>query len=191
MNGITWRGESIDDVELLPKLPRELTHLLTDTNGFILHHGALHVRGASLAPGWHSLRRALEGQDAFHSLYETVHASDIPFAEDQCGDQFLLRSDEVFRLVAETGEVERLARSLEEFLSRVNQDIEGFLNVGLSHTLEPGQLLLAYPPFCVEQSDTPSLGAVPAHEAIQIHAELARQIRDLPEGGKIKFRLTD
>ena len=52
--GITWRGESIDDVELLNELPSDLVRVLEDTNGFIVHNGAFHVRGASLTPEWHS-----------------------------------------------------------------------------------------------------------------------------------------
>ena len=55
---ITWRGESIEDVEILRDLPIDLVGILGDTNGFILHEGALHVRGACLTPEWHSLRAA-------------------------------------------------------------------------------------------------------------------------------------
>jgi hypothetical protein len=38
--GITWRGDSIEDVEILPELPVDLVRLLTDANGFILHEGS-------------------------------------------------------------------------------------------------------------------------------------------------------
>lgn len=55
---ITWSGDSVDDVELLPELPRELTAKLSEINGFIMHGGAIHVRGAALKPEWHSLRAA-------------------------------------------------------------------------------------------------------------------------------------
>ena len=42
--GMTWRGESPDDIELLGELPQELVAVLAEVNGFILHSGALHVR---------------------------------------------------------------------------------------------------------------------------------------------------
>src|SRR5688500_8926701 len=126
ISGITWRGESIDDVELLRELPPSLVRILSDANGLILHEGALHMRGASLAPEWHSLRAAWRGPSAFHTLYESVLPTDIPFAQDQLGDQFLLRDGRVLRLSAETGEVDALADSLEDFLSRVTRDIEAF-----------------------------------------------------------------
>ena len=78
--GITWKGESIEDVEILRELPADLVRVLSETNGFILHEGALHVRGACLTPDWHSLRAAWRGAKAFHILYEDVRPSDIPFA---------------------------------------------------------------------------------------------------------------
>ena len=189
---ITWRGESVEDVEILRDLPPELVRVLNDTNGFILHAGALHVRGACLTPEWHSLRLAWRGPNAFHKLYDSVQVTDIPFAQDQLGDQFLIRNGNVLRLSAETGKVEPLANSLEDFFGRVSEDIEGFLNVGLRHIMQPGQLLLAYPPFVFRESGTgTSLKPVPAGEVILFHADLARQIRDVPEGGQVKFRITD
>jgi len=190
--GITWKGESIEDVEILRELPADLVRVLSDTNGFILHEGAVHVRGACLTPEWHSLRAAWRGPKAFHTLYDDVQSSDVPFAQDQVGDQFLIRGGVVLRLFAETGEIERLSDSLQDFFSRVSSDIEGFLNVGLSHTMQPGQLLHAYPPFCFRESGTgASLAALPATEVILVHADLARQIRDVPDGGQIEFKVTD
>jgi hypothetical protein len=188
--GITWRGESIDDVEILHDLVPALVHLLSSKNGFILHKGALHVRGASRTPLWHSLCAAWRGPTSIHTLYQNVRATDVPFAQDQVGDQFLIRDAAVLRLSAETGEVEQLADNLEIFFQRVNEDIEGFLNVGLAHTMQPGELLLAYPPFVFRESGTRlSLRPVPAEEAIQFHADLARQLRDVPDGGQVEFKI--
>jgi hypothetical protein len=190
--GITWKGESIEDVEILRELPTDLVRVLSDTNGFILHEGAVHVRGACLIPEWHSLRTAWRGPKAFHILYDDVQPSDVPFAQDQVGDQFLVREDVVLRLSAETGEIERLADSIHDFFSRMSSDIEGFLNVGLGHRMQPGQLLHAYPPFCFRESGVgASIAPLPASEVILFHADLARQMRDVPDGGKVEFKLID
>lgn len=190
--GITWHGGEPDDWGLLDGLPSCLAGILKATNGFILHGGALHVRGAVLVPEWHSIRAAWQGPNAFHALYKSVLADDIPFAQDQFGDQFLYRNGRVFRLESETGDLEALAESLEEFFTRANEDIEGFLNVGLDHALQPGQLLLAYPPFVFRESAVgSSLKAVSAEEVILFHAELARQLQDVPEGGRIQLAFPD
>jgi hypothetical protein len=190
--GITWQGKGVEDVELLSELPPDLMSILIQRNGFILHEGALHVRGASIVPEWHSLRTAWRGPKAFHILYEDVRPSDIPFAQEQLGDQFLIREGKVVRLFAETGETEPLASSLDDFFARLSSDIEGFLNVGLSHKMEPGRLLWAFPPFCFEESGAgASLAPLPASEVILLHADLAKQIRDVPDGGEVEFKLTD
>ncbi len=190
ISGITWQGESIDDVEILPLLPIELVRVLTETNGWIVHAGALHIRGASLTPDWHSLRAAWLGRNSFSTLYQDLKPSDIPFAQDQIGDQFLMRERAVIRLSAETGEIEPFATSLEDFFRKMETDLEGHFNIGLKHRMEPGQLLHAYPPFCFEESGaSASLRALPASEVILFHADLARQIRDLPDGGTIEFKI--
>jgi len=177
---------------MLPELPADLLRVLSDTNGFILHEGAVHIRGASLTPEWHSLRVAWRGPNAFHILYPEVRPSDIPFAQDQVGDQFLIREGAVFRLCAETGEIERLADGLQGFFCRLSRDIEGYLNVGLGHRMQPGQLLHASPPFCFQGSGAgASLAALPASDVILFHADLAKQIRDVPDGGEVEFKLGD
>jgi hypothetical protein len=192
IGGISWRGESIEDVEILPDLPGDLVRLLNDTNGFILHEGAVHVRGACGSPDWHSLRAAWRGERAFHLLYDEVQPSDIPFAQDQLGDQFLIRDGVILRLAAETGDLKRIAANLEEFLRQAGRDPEGFLNVGLNHKLEPGQLLHAFPPFCFQDTGMEvSFRGLPADQVIQFHANLAKQIRDLPDGGQIELNVTD
>src|SRR6185503_16420442 len=145
-----------------------------------------------LEPEWHSLRAAWHGAKAFHTLYEDVRPSDIPFAQDQVGDQFLIRDSVVFRLFAETGEIEDLAGTLHDFFSRVSSDIEGFLNVGLGHRMQPGQLFHAFPPFCFDNGgDSVSLKPLPASDVILFHADLARQIRDVPDGGQVEFKVTE
>src|SRR4051794_4080141 len=190
ISGITWRGESPDDIEMLAGLPQELVALLAEVNGFILHSGVLHVRGASLSPDWHSLRNACCGTEAFHRLYEEVTDLDIPFAQDQTGDQFLIRQGRVYRLEAETASVQPVCDSLSQFLAEVEHDIEGFLNVGLERKLEPGQLWLAFPPFVIDPGPKGvSLKACPASEVIRFHADFARKIRNIPDGGQIEFQV--
>jgi hypothetical protein len=187
---ITWRGEPADDVAILRELPPDLAKHLGEVNGFILYNGALHVRGASVSPEWHSLRAAQEGPNAFHRLYECVRATDIVFAQDQLGDQFLLRDNQVWRLMSETGDVQCLSESLDHFFEQVDEDIEAFLNVELGRTTKPGQLLLAYPPFVMRTTDGRIvLKPGPATDVIRFHADLAEQIRNVQDGRSIKLKI--
>src|SRR5688572_427235 len=129
LDGLTWTGPKIDDRDILRELPEALRELLGWQNGFVLHGGAVHVRGACLAPDWHSLRNAWHGDEAMHKLYAAMQPADVPFAQDIFGDQFLLRDEVVMRLFAESGEVEMMAENLDEFLAALNIDLEGYLNV--------------------------------------------------------------
>jgi hypothetical protein len=189
LDGVTWKGPKIDDQEILRELPEALRELLGSENGFVLHGGALHVRGACLAPDWHSLRTAWRGEEALHKLYGSMQPDDVPFAQDIFGDQFILRDEVVMRLFAESGEVEKMAEDLDEFLAAVNIDLEAYLNVQPGQ-LEPGQLLLAYPPFCFEEAGAKiEFSPLPASEVIQFHAKVAAQLKDVPEGAKIEFKI--
>lgn len=189
---VTATGPDIDDPDSLGTLPEALSSLLQETNGFVLYHGGLHVRGAAASPVWHSLRHAIHGEEAFHRLYGAVLPADIPFAQDCFGDQFLLKDGAVFRLAAETGEIEKTSANLEDFFSSVSSNPFEFLAFDPKLRLEPGQLLHAYPPFCAARPERGySLRAVPALELIQLHADFAKQISDVPDGGRLQVRIVD
>jgi hypothetical protein len=196
---ITYTGPASDDAELLDRLPEELADLLRQINGFIQFHGGLHLRGACKQPAWHSLRAAWLGKEAFHRLYPAVEEDDIPFAEDCLGDQFLLRDDEVWKLSAETGDVESLEVSFDEFLEQAQDDPVEFLGLHPllqfqqeGGALEPGQLLSSYPPFCTEQADDGvRLNKVSTLERHRFLARLAAKIRALPEGAEIDVSIIE
>jgi hypothetical protein len=192
IGNVTMRGPPIDDAELVRVLPEELAQVLQDTNGFILFAGGLHVRGASLSPPWHSLRYAMQSEDAFSQLYSSVKATDIPFAQDCMGDQFLLRDGRVLMLSAETGEIEERSATLSAFWQAVNANPEEFLNFDPNRKLEPGQLLHAYPPFCTKESANGcSIKPIPALELIRFHADFAKHLSGLSEGTSFEFKVTN
>jgi hypothetical protein len=195
LGGLTWIGPPVDDNDLLGKLPSSLRSLLVQINGFVLRGGALHVRGAVSEPRWHSLREIWSGPAALHRLYPEVLESDVPFAQDCVGDQFALRDGSVYRLEAETGVMQELSPNLPEFLRSASSDPMNFLQahpLAEHGPLEPGFLLHAYPPFCTAEAKAGvSLRGVPAEELISWHAELSAKLSGVPDGGRIRFELTD
>ena len=192
MKNITWSSGESTDKDLLNIIPEELREIIEPSGGFILHHGAIHFRGCSDEPKWNSLREAFLGETSFKSLYPDLLDSDIPFAQDQFGDQYILRDSKVYVLEAETGDISMFSESFKEFIQGIENDIVEFLNVGLDQVLEPGQLLHAYPPFCTKESeDGVSLKPVPVFELIQFHADFAKQIKAIPDGGQFKVEVTE
>jgi hypothetical protein len=191
-------GPAIDDHEILQQLPAPLTDLLHKINGFIIHRGALHVRGASLIPTWHSIRNIFVGNLALHKMYPEVTESDIPFGQDCIGDQFLLRNGIVCKLDAEIGSVESLEMSFEEFIISAQENPDEVLLPKVlydfeknGNVLEPGKLINVYPPFMIKVDGDRSLKAISADELISFHADLYRQLANIPDGTKVRFVITD
>lgn len=188
---VTFVGPSVDDPELMVKLPAALGDFLRETNGLVAGAGAFHLRGASQEPTWHSLRDAWEGPRSFQALYRAVHAEDVPFAEEALGDQFLLREGVVYRLDAETGDLVSLNLGFTQFMDAVAADPLGALNLAPLRrfrseggSLQPGQLLSAYPPFCTKESGAGvSLGAIDTFDRRAFLAHFAQQVAGVPDGG--------
>lgn len=190
-----FRGPPIDDIELLSRLPAEYQRLLETVNGYVAYHGGLHLRGACTSPTWHSLRAAWSGVDAIHQLFPAVSAEDIPFGEDALGDQFVYRDGYVWKLDAEIGELKPLKMTLPEFDAAVRADPDEFLALGplrdfqaQGGSLEPGQLLSVIPPFVLKESAAGvSYRAVPVLDRLRFLSHIARELRDVPDGGTIVF----
>src|SRR5690348_9091944 len=194
---ITHQGPAIDDPTILDRLSPAHRELLRQCNGLVAFGGGLHIRGACLAPDWHALRAAWDGPRALHALYRAVLASDVPFAEDALGDQFLLRDGVVHQLGAETGRVVSLDLELYAFLEASCADPVGFLQLAPLRQfgaegghLEPGQLLSVFPPLCTAESAAGvSVRAVSSADLIGWLAEFAAQVQDLPDGTRVQIKL--
>lgn len=181
-----YLGPLIDDHAILERLPSELSDFLARCNGYVAFHGGFHVRGACLEPTWHSLRYWWLGDGALHSLFPAIRPSDIPFAEDALGDQYLLRDGIVWCLSAECGELVCLDKDLRAFDAAVRSDpvahlslepLQAFLAEG--GVLQPGQLLSVYPPFATKRMfERVSYRAVSTEDRIRHLADLAKQLRE-------------
>jgi hypothetical protein len=184
---IKFQGSKISNLETFGKLPESLQMLLQQTNGFIAFDGGLHIRGIVNFPDWHSLEKVWFGDFALYKLFPNLKSSDVPFGQDCFGDQFVLRNETIWQLMAETGDLENLHLSLGEFLTRVEESpIEFLLLQPLQRfkdeggKFENGQLLNVYPPFCTEEAkEGVSLQAIPMFERISFLADFAKQINDL------------
>lgn len=199
LTDVTYEGPAIDDHEILDLLPAELRSLLEQTNGFIHFAGGLHVRGACLEPEWHSLRAAISGELALHEHYPEVLATDIPFAQDAVGDQYLLRDGTVHWLYGETGDMESLRTGMSEFFEAAKSNPDEYLGLDILRrflrgggVLRPGELLHIYPPLCtVEAQKGVSVTPVPAEERLRFLARFAEQVRGVSGEGQIEMSVEE
>ncbi|KAA9339366.1 SMI1/KNR4 family protein [Hymenobacter busanensis] len=196
MEDVTYIGEPVSDSVTFKQLPIEMQGFLLHANGLVAYLGGLHIRGCCQEPKWHSLAEAWSGDTAFCKIYPNVKISDIPFAQDSMGNQFLLRKGIVWFLDTETGEVENLNVSFDMFIAGVERFPGRALdlsNIGtfakLGARLMPGELLAVFPPACIKTNgDQFKLTRMPVATRLHSLADMYRQIRRLKPGQKITVR---
>jgi hypothetical protein len=139
---------------------------------------------------------------------------DVPFAQDFLGNQYILRDEQVMRVMGETAElgpplpgltaiqsgrvVEVPALSLGVFIQAIH-GFKGALNLELldqylkaGHTLDPGDLMHVYPPMCSQEAASGiGLSAIPmrAEKRLDFLASVVRAVRDAGPGGRPSFPL--
>jgi hypothetical protein len=198
LSGVVQAWPPVADERLLVGLPPSLQSLLRSANGLVAYNGGLHIRGVGdQVPGWHSIEQA---SPQLLEHYRSLEDADVLFAEDAMGDQYVLRRGAVWRLAAETDDVERIANSLADFLSECEREPVRYLSLEPLVQLQkeggelaPGQLIHAYPPFAMAESadGNATLRAVPTQEVHAWLIQLSGKLRDLPAGAQVRFEVSD
>jgi len=138
-------------------------------------------------------------ESLWRHAYGDVVKNCLFFAEDVFGNQFCLRDAGVLAMDAETGELEKLAASLEGWAKLILDERDFRLGFPLAHAwqqahgpIPPGRRLVPVTPFVLGgEYDISNLRAIDAPESMRFRGELASQIRDLPEGAQIQLKVTD
>jgi hypothetical protein len=196
MKGILFTGGELTDLVSFARLPSYLQTFLREQNGVVAYFGGLHIRGCVSEPSWHSLSEVWQGANAFWRTYDTVVETDIPFAQDCVGNQFLLRGDAVLFLDTETGELADLEVDFKHFLFGAEkfpldalgmEPLRAFQQRG--GVLQPGQLLSLFPPMCIETAQQkPRVQPQTVAARLAWLADLYRQIKNLPDGQHLQLK---
>ncbi|GAB2780138.1 hypothetical protein HNQ93_001394 [Hymenobacter luteus] len=196
MRGILYTGGELTDLVSFARLPSYLQSFLREQNGVVAYFGGLHIRGCVQEPAWHSLTEAWQSERAFWRTYDEVQETDVPFAQDCAGNQFLLRGDAVLFLDTETGELADLEVDFKHFLFGAEkfpldalgmEPLRAFQQRG--GMLQPGQLLSLIPPVCIATaSSKPTATAVPAAARLAWLADFYQQIKNLPDGQSVRLK---
>ncbi|HYG39070.1 MAG TPA: hypothetical protein VD908_10635 [Cytophagales bacterium] len=192
--GITYRGPEMDDIGTFNALPSDLKVFIKEANGLIAFKGGLHIRGCCKEPLWHSINEVWTGKSAFWKNYPDILDIDVPFAQDCMGDQFLIRGSKVIKLNCENGEVTELQMQLWNFFEEIEKDPILFLGMHPliqfemeGGKLEPGNLLSAYPPFCINQTGEVTLKEMPVLERLNSLSLLSKKMRGMQDGDDVQF----
>jgi hypothetical protein len=119
------------------------------------------------------------------------------FAEDLFGQQFVILEGKIGTFEPETGNVEIVASSLEQFASRILDDCNYMTGFGLgqewqlSHgALHARHRLMAKRPFVLGgEYSAANLVSLESLRIMKNLGNLARQIHDLPNGAQIQFNV--
>jgi hypothetical protein len=192
--------QNFDLVPILNKggVYSELRDLLSIRNGFFAFEKALHIYPLTKYMCETSLL-SWNGADKWRHMYPKIGPSDLFFGQDIFGMQFCLRDEGVFSLDVETGEFEMLALTLEAWAQAVLDDYEYLTGYPVAHawqqkygSLAEEQRLCAKIPF-VAGGDfkLENLFVCSSLKAIELRADIASQIRNMPDGAKVRIRVSD
>jgi hypothetical protein len=172
-----------------------LTNLLSVKNGFFAFENALLIfpsKPYQTIPGL--IEWNLESK--WRRYYDHLQSNIIFFAEDLFSCQFGLTPKNIIRLEPETGEITVHSTSLEEWAQKIisDYDYETGWSVGKewqekNGPLPVGSRLLGKVPFVLGGDFvSENLVAVEAFEAMEKLGSLFKQIKNVPDGKKIKIR---
>lgn len=175
-----------------------LDELLGRRNGFYAFAGALHVR-SSVTNGAEVGLDDWNDPALWKGAYRTIGEEWVCFAEDAFGGQFTVRDGSVATFDPETGEVEPMADSIEEWAHRIVEEHEVLTGWPLAHSwqaqngpLMPGRRLIPRTPFVLGgEFVLENLYDADAALSLQYRAEIAQQIAEVPDGTAVRLRVVD
>ena len=175
----------------------ELIEMLVQQNGFYAFESALHV-----FPGQSDEHMDLVRWNApslWRDAYDSMADDFVFFAEDIFGGQFALAIDGVYTFDPETGEAVHLVDTLEAWAEQILEEYEVLTGYPLAHDwqarngpLQAGQRLIPITPFVLGgEFDPHNLFADDAVDGMRMRGEVAVQLRDVPDGAEVSFRIVE
>jgi hypothetical protein len=177
---------------------RELGNLLLRKNGFLAFESALHVFPLGPVQGGYDLD-TWNSDALWHAEYMDMTEGYFFFAQDLFGEQFCIKDEYIWRFNPETGEGHPIAPNIEAWCQLILDDFESETGYPLAHAwqvkhapLPLGKRLIPKQPFVIGgMFELDNLYLSDAAHAMRLRANLARQIRDLPDGAEIDYVVTE
>jgi len=174
----------------------ELSHLLSQRNGFYAFESALLVRPVDCASMPLGIMQWNDPK-LWKVEYEIDLVDVLFFAEDLFGEQFCIRNNSIQSFDPETGEFSPVADSLEQWADWILQNHKSRTGWPLGHfwqlrngELANGMRLLPKKPFVLGGEFTvENLYALSDVEGMRFRASIANQIRDCPDGTNVTFSI--
>jgi hypothetical protein len=175
-----------------------LMSLLRLKNGFYAFEGALHVLPYGPAQNELGLKE-WNSSAGWRSDYQGLADDCFFFAEDVFGGQFCVHDGVVMSFDPETGDKCIIAADVEEWAHKILSEYEVLTGHPLAHewqvrhgAIPHGQRLIPKIPFVLGGNfEVENLFLIEAARGMRSRANLAVQIKDLPEGSNVEFKVVD
>lgn len=179
-------------------LGRELHEMLKLKNGFYAFESTLHVFPIHGAQGAMTLDEWNE-PNLWRHEYKTLADGMCFFSEDAFGNQFCIYDGRICSFDAETGDSKVIGKTFEDWAKRILADFEFLTGYPLAHewqaqegSLPIGMRLMPKIPFVLGgEYKVSNLYALRAVSVMRTCGNLARQIKDLPDGAQIEVRVIE
>ena len=180
------------------KLGRELKDLLNFKNGFFSFESALRVFSTNETEFSCDLS-IWNSSELWRSDYGDLADGCLFFAEDIFGGQFCIKNNTIYAFDPETGDLEEVSQSFEDWAGQILSDYNVWTGYSLAHewqkkhgVLPYDQRLMPKTPFvCGGQFELDNLFAIKVVSGMKSRANLARQIADMPDGAQIEFNIIE
>jgi hypothetical protein len=190
-------GEQI--LNLAGNLQRELNNLLTKKNGFYAFESSLHVFQSGSSDNQIITLETWNSEELWRNKYEEFAQDCLFFAEDIFGGQFCIKNNNICSFDPETGELEIIADSLENWAKCILEDYDFFTGFSLAHDwqkkyglIPPNTKLIPKIPFVFGgEFNLDNLYLLDSVKAMKLRANLAKQILNCPDGTQIIFKLVE
>lgn len=177
-------------------LVSQLLEMLYKRNGFYALESALHVFPTHSSKDEIGICEWNENT-LWCSAYKGFTDGCLFFAEDIFGGQFCIKDSKIYIFDPETGLLEYLADDIESWAKLVINDYEVLTGYSLAHKwqkqyglLPAGKRLLPKVPFVMGgEFVLDNLYLVDAVEGMKFRANIACQIKDLPDGAQVRFNI--
>jgi hypothetical protein len=179
-------------------LKLELFDLLLRKNGLVAFETALLIRPLNTVGEYIGVNDWNEP-----SLWLDAYKIELPdlffFAEDVFGGQFAIAGDTIVMFDPETGAIEEIDKTFEGWATKVLSEYDFYTGHLLAHKwqqihgpIRPGRRLIPKQLFILGGDfDIENLMIVNDVKSMRSRGFFATELKDVPEGGHISFRLVD
>lgn len=174
----------------------ELLRLCDRRNGFYAFESALHVFPMGVECR-HVTAERWNDREYWKYAYDGGADDVWCFAEDIFGEQFAIRGDAIVSFNPESAEVKHVADSVEDWACRLLVEYEYLTGYPIAHEwqlknepIAEGERLIPKQPFVLggEYSVT-NLYSLDAAKGMRLRADICRQVRNLPDGSRVRLRV--